>query len=103
MSYAPLMGPDDPTGILEMVFRLGPRMMRTGGGGGIKKECPNRWNTRRHKITDEERQRVADLAKSGKNGTEIARIMGISQSSACKTLERAGIKANDGRKRSAVA
>jgi DNA-binding MarR family transcriptional regulator len=87
--------PNDPTGILDMVFRKGPILMRAGGGS-LSRECA------KERLTPKMRERILELAREGKHGgTEIARMLGVPQSTAQYLIKRAGIKV-PGRRRTGL-
>jgi len=90
--------PNDPAGILELIWRKAPQMMRAGGGSLTKADGKRSENWAK-RITGETKRRVLELAKTGKyTGTEIARMTDRRQSTVQALIRDAGIKVPDGRK-----
>jgi len=80
MSYSPVMGPDDPTGILDMIFRLGPRLMRTGGGMGVSRQCQKRYRFAA-RFTEADKETVAQLWEQHRDLKKVAELSGFSYNS----------------------
>jgi hypothetical protein len=80
MSYSPVMGPDDPTGVLNMVFRLGPQFMRTGGGVGLGQACPtaHRFAVR---FSAKDKENVCRLYEEHRDMKKVAELAGCSYNS----------------------
>jgi transposase-like protein len=89
--------PDDISGILEMIFRRGPQMMKTSGGS-LESSSKQNIENLRPRITEETKRRILELASTGiHTGTEIARMTDRSQSTVHKLIQTAGISVPDGR------
>ena len=89
--------PDDITGILEMIARLGPQMMKTSGGSLVC-STEKKASQFRGPITAEIKSRVLELARTGLHtGTEIARMTDRRQSTVQKLIQHAGVSVPDGR------
>lgn len=68
--------------LLDMVFRRGPELMRCGWGTSTR-DCS--------KFTEDDDKRIAELHKQGHYSTQIAKIMGRSQSGVDKRLRSMGL------------
>jgi len=80
---------------LGLIERNAARMMRTGGGG-IAREAASQIHA--HQITAEKKERALELGATGLySATEIAAMVGSTQSTVAKLLYRAGVKTKDGR------
>lgn len=89
--------PNDPAGILEMIWRKAPAMMRAGGGPLTRADAKRADNWAK-RITGETKRRVLELARSGLyTGTEIARMTDRRQSTVQALIRDAGITVPDGR------
>lgn len=82
--------------MLEMVARHAPRLIRAGGGPLAREAAPRA--THPHKMTVVKRERAMELARTGKyTGTQIAEMIGATQSAVFKHMRRCGITLPDGR------
>ena len=89
--------PNDPAGILEMIWNKAPKLMRSGGGS-LSRCDDERVKNYATRITGETKRRVLELAKTGKyTGTEIARMCDRRQSTVQALIKDAGITVPDGR------
>lgn len=81
--------------MLDMIARCAPRMLRCGGGA-LSSEESHGGTRSRH--TPEQVARILALGREQRlNATQIARVVGSTQSATSKILEKHGIRAPDGR------
>ena len=93
--------PDDISGILDMIARRGPQMMKSIGGS-LESSSKQNVENLRPRITEEMKRRIFELARTGLHtGTEIARMTDRSQSTVQKMIHDAGISVPDGRTKAA--
>jgi transposase-like protein len=88
---------DDSTAsrCLGLIERHAARMMRTGGGG-IAREAASQIHT--YRITADKKARALELSTTGLySATEIAAMVGSTQSTISKFLRKAGASLRDGR------
>lgn len=90
--------PDNPAAILDMVARLGPKLMRAGGGS---LPCDNENMTKckaEFQFTPAVKAKAIKLARTGRlNCTQIGKILGVRASGVRQCVLRAGIVVPDGR------
>lgn len=90
---------DDSTAsrCLGIIERHGARMMRTGGGPLPREDVPAPGY--RDPVTESLRAQIEKLGESGECSVkDISRIVGRGTSTVASVLNRAGVKARDGRK-----
>lgn len=84
---------------LDLIARCAPRMMKVGGGAlcaevgerGIKRGPAS--------MSDEQRAKALVMGREGNlTATEIAHVLGSTQSAICNHLKRHGVRAPDGRR-----
>lgn len=81
--------------MLSLIERHAPRLMKAGGGALSREQSQI---THRPKMTGEQKDTVLRLARTGRyNGTEIAGMVGTTQSAVCKFLQKQGVEVRDGR------
>lgn len=81
--------------MLAMIERCAPILMRAGGGALSREQSQI---AHRPRMSPEQKDTVLRLARTGRyNGTEIADMVGTSQSAVCKLLAKHGVEVRDGR------
>ena len=84
------------TRMLSLIERCAPKLMRSGGGALSREQSQIE---HRPRMSPDQRETALRLARTGRyTGTEIAGMVGTSQSAICKLLAKHGVEVRDGRK-----
>lgn len=79
----------------KLIERCAPKAMRSNGGS-VPQEMKRRF--RGTEIAEDKKRRALELGATGKySATQIAEMVGSTQSTIAKLLYRAGVSAKDGR------